>query len=101
MDHVEPACTLAFADYRQRLAWIAALNAAALRGYHREGSRIELAYDSAAAALVHEFVRAEQDCCPFLKFSVDQDEDTLVVTIVAPGEGGEAFDELFSPSATT
>lgn len=103
MDQVESAtsCTLDSTDYRQRLAWIEQLNAAALRGYHREGARIELTYDSAAARPVREFVRAEQDCCPFLEFTVDEDENTLVVTIMAPSDVIEAADELFLPSAAT
>lgn len=95
------ACNLASTDYRNRLKWIAQLNAAALRGYAREGTRIELTYDPAAAARVHEFVRGEQECCPFLEFTIHEDEKALIVTIEVPEDASDAADKLFTRSVAT
>jgi hypothetical protein len=77
------------------------LNAAALRGYDRDGSRIELTYDPAAAARVREFVRGEQECCPFLEFTIHGDENALIVTIDAPEGVSEAADVVFARSVAT
>jgi hypothetical protein len=103
MDPVDSAiaCNLTSTDYRKRLEWIEELNAAALRDYHRAGSRIELSYDPAAAARVREFVRGEQECCPFLEFTIHEGETALIVTIQAPDGVSEAADELFARSVAT
>ncbi len=89
------ACTLGPADHAARLAWIAALNAAALRGYRRDGARVDLVYDAAAAERVHEFVRRERQCCPFLDFTVRHRDGRLCVTIEATHQAAEAADDLF------
>ncbi|MGH3551087.1 MAG: hypothetical protein ACRDT5_00500 [Mycobacterium sp.] len=83
------------------MEWIEQLNAAALRDYDRESSRIELTYDPAVAARVREFVRGEQECCPFLEFTIHEDENALIVTIEAPEDASEAADELFARSLAT
>jgi hypothetical protein len=54
------ACTLAAGAYQERLAWIDELNQSALRGVHREGARLILAYDLRAAVRVREMIRREQ-----------------------------------------
>ena len=89
------ACALAAADYKERLAWIGELNRAALRDYRRDGSRIELAYDLIATARVREFVRREQECCPFLEFDIQEGENAVFLVIDAPEDAREAADVLF------
>src|SRR5690625_4635842 len=103
MDPVDApiACNLTPTDYRMRRGWIERLNAAALRAYHRAGSRIELTYDPAAGTRVREFVRGEQECCPFLEFTIHERENALLVTIEAPDEASEFADELFARSVAT
>lgn len=92
----EVGCRLAAADQELRLAWVKELNTAALREYRREGTRIELTYDPLAGARVREFVRREQECCPFLDFTVRQSMDAVTVVIAAPENAGEAADALFA-----
>lgn len=97
-DHDSPqvACTLDAADHAARIAWIAQLNAAALGGYRRDGRRILLMYRPSAAPQARELVRRERQCCPFLQFSAEQEEDAFVVIIDAPAELAAAADDLFA-----
>lgn len=95
------ACTLAGAEYMDRAEWIEELNAAALRGYWRDGSRITLAYNVSAAARVRELVRRERQCCPFLGFTIWEGSDVVVVVIEAPKEAATAADALFAPYTAT
>jgi hypothetical protein len=89
------ACTLAAADYKDRLAWIEELNAAALHEHRREGARIELTYRPSAEARVREFVRRERQCCPFLDFTIRRENDAVILEITTPDDTGEAADALF------
>lgn len=89
------ACALVAADYKERLAWIEELNRASLRAYRRDGSRIELAYDLSATVRVREFVRREQQCCPFLEFAIQEGENAIFLVIEAPEDACEAADVLF------
>lgn len=91
------ACRLGVADYEDRLAWIAELNVAALRDYRRDGRRIELTYEPSAAARVREFVRREQECCPFLEFTVRAETSAIKLTIEASHEAVEVADTIFAP----
>ena len=54
------ACTLAPGAYKDRLAWIAALNRDALRSYERRGLVLELTYRPEARERVHELVRQDE-----------------------------------------
>jgi hypothetical protein len=95
------ACTLGAADYKHRLAWIAELNTAALHDYRRAGARIELTYHPSAEARVRELVRREQQCCPFLDFSVRREDDVVMLEITGPEDVGDAADALFAPYTAT
>ena len=95
------ACTLAANDHKDRMAWIEELNAAALRGYRREGLRIELMYDPSAAARVREFVDREQQCCPFLDFTMRHENGSFILVIDSPEDASEAADALFAPYVLT
>jgi hypothetical protein len=95
------ACTLAAADYRDRLAWIEELNATALNDYRREGARIELTYHPSAEARVREFVRCERKCFCFLDFTIRRENNAVILEITAPEDTGEAADALFATYSAT
>ena len=89
------ACTLAQGAYKDRLAWIAALNRDALRSYERRGLVLELTYWLEARERVHEMVRQEQTCCAFLTFELHEVGNEIRLTITAPEAAREAADNLF------
>ena len=91
------ACTLEAGDYKARLAWIAALNAEALRGAVLHGLRLELTYAAAARERVRQMVRQEQACCAFLGFEVREDAEAIRVTIEAPEGVRDAIETVFAP----
>ncbi|MGZ4582844.1 MAG: hypothetical protein ACXVYI_00535 [Mycobacterium sp.] len=91
------ACALTASDHAARIVWIEELNGSALHSYQRDGSRIRLAYDPAAAGRVYEFVRRERKCCPFLRFATEEHHGAFFVIIDAPAELGASADNLFAP----
>jgi hypothetical protein len=91
------ACALAANEYKERSEWIQQLNAQALRGYRRNGSRIVLTYNASARATVREFVDRERVCCPFLDFTVSEHDAAITVTIATPDGLAPTADELFAP----
>jgi hypothetical protein len=95
MESFAVACALSAVAYQERSAWIKELNSDALRGYRRHGTQIELTYEPRAAARVREFVRREQECCPFLGFTIRETSDAFVLEISVPADAGEAADVLF------
>ncbi len=91
------ACTLDTGNMKTRMAWIANLNAAALKESRHEGLRLELTYDRAARDDVLQMVRNEQECCAFLTFTVREEPDTIRITIDAPEAARDAGDAVFAP----
>jgi hypothetical protein len=91
------ACTLGPGDFRQRIAWIAALNRDALQGRHRHGRRLELTYAKAAQPRVAEMVARERQCCAFLHFALIETADTVRLVIEAPDDVRDALDAVFAP----
>jgi hypothetical protein len=89
------ACTLAPGKFKDRLAWIAALNKDALRKYERRGLVLELNYAPEARERVHEMVRNEQACCAFLAFELHEAGNEIRLTVTAPERAREAADTLF------
>lgn len=96
IDSTAVACSLAPTDRKSRLAWINELNAAALRDHRRDASRIELAYDPSAAPRVRELVDREKECCPFLSFTIREENGACILVIETPGDTGTDADELFA-----
>jgi hypothetical protein len=94
------ACSLGAGAYQERLAWIAELNRSALRRVHREGVRLILAYDPRAAVRVREMIRREQECCAFLQFDLEEDENELTLAITAPQAARDMLDTVFDPFLT-
>src|SRR5436190_10891529 len=89
------ACTLAPGAFKDRLAWIAALNKDALRKHQRRDLVLELSYAREARERVHEMVRNEQACCAFLAFELHEAGNEIHFTVTAPGTAREAADALF------
>ena len=100
MTIVEPspiACTLTPGAYKDRLAWIAALNRDALRKHARRDLVLELSYAPEARERVREMVRNEQRCCAFLGFELHEGTNEVYLTVTAPETAREAADALFEP----
>lgn len=91
------ACTLAPGAFKDRIAWIAALNKDALRKYERRDLVLELSYAPEARERVHEMVRSEQACCAFLAFELREAGSEIRITVTAPETAREAADTLFEP----
>ena len=47
------------------------------------------------------FVRREQECCPFLGFTIREDRDAVILVIDAPENAIEAADALFGTHTAT
>ena len=89
------ACTLTAGDLRDRLAWIAALNRDALRGYDRADLTLRLRYAPDVVQQVRKLMRQEQACCAFLTFEMHEEPDAVTLTIKAPEEAQTTVDALF------
>jgi hypothetical protein len=89
------ACTLDAGSFKDRLAWISALDARALTASRRGDLALTLEYRREALDDVRELVRGEQACCAFLDFSLDERDDRLILTITAPEAARDAADMLF------
>jgi len=96
VDALPIACTLAPGAFKDRLAWIAALNKDALRTYARRDLVLELSYAREARERVHEMVRNEQACCAFLAFELHEAGNEIRLTVTAPEGAREAADALFA-----
>ncbi len=88
-------CTLEPTELQVRLAWIAQLNAAALRNFRREDLRLELIYWPAAIEKVREMVQREQRCCAFLSFAIRQEQSVVKVLIQVPEGKREIAETVF------
>ena len=94
------ACTLTAGDLRNRLAWIAAFNRDALRGYDRADLTLRLRYAPHAVQQVGELMRQEQACCAFLTFEMHEEPDAVTLTITAPEAARSTVDALFEAFLT-
>ena len=94
------ACTLDTGSFKERVAWIADLNARALTSSRRHGLALTLEYRPAARDDVRILVRGEQACCGFLDFDLDERADTLILSITAPETARDAADMLFEKFET-
>ncbi|MGY4299888.1 hypothetical protein ACVWXN_007983 [Bradyrhizobium sp. i1.4.4] len=94
------ACTLAPADYKDRLGSIRALNKDALRHHRRHDLALELSYAIEARERVEEMVRNEQSCCAFLSFELREAGDQIRLTVTAPERARDAAGALFEQFVT-
>lgn len=97
LDVIEPlACTLSPGEMQDRMACVSALTEDALRSFQRRDLTLELIYTKDAVERVRQMVHQEQTCCAFLRFSLVEREDTVLLTITAPEEARVAADVLFT-----
>lgn len=91
------SCSLEARDFKERVAWIAALNDKSLRGHRRQGSILTLTYVPDALREVEKMIAREKRCCAFLDFNLRTPHDTVELSIMVP-EGQEAnADVLLAP----
>jgi hypothetical protein len=90
------ACTLTGASLEERAAWLRRLGAAALIEGRREASRLLLRFRPEAADDVRELVRAESECCAFLRFEVDAGRREVVLEVRGPAEAGPVLDDFLA-----
>ena len=89
------ACILDPQRLQERLTVIRSLARHALLESSRDGLTLRLRYARNAAAAVRRMVLLERGCCAFLRFSVEERDDGVEVTIAAPEQAREAADPLF------
>ena len=89
------ACTLTPGDFQNRAREIADLRQQHLTAVERRELVLELRYARSAAARVRAMVAAEQTCCAFLAFEIEETADDLHVTIIAPERARNVAEELF------
>jgi hypothetical protein len=88
-------CSLGTGSFKERIAWIASLNARSLTSSRRRDLALTLEYEPEALDDVRMLIRGEQACCAFLNFALDESTDKLIVTITAPESARDAADMLF------
>lgn len=89
------ACTLDTGAFKDRITWIADLNARSLTSSQRNDLTLTLEYRPSARDDVRELVRGERACCAFLDFDLAERADKLILTIIAPETARAAADMLF------
>ncbi|MBN8742562.1 MAG: hypothetical protein BGP24_07655 [Lysobacterales bacterium 69-70] len=91
------ACSLDAGDFRDRLAWIAAVNRDHLVSERRDGQRLVLTYRPDALQSVRDLVAKESACCAFLAFDLTERADVVRLTVSVPDEVLDHADELLAP----
>lgn len=91
------ACKLDGMAFKDRMTWIADLNARALRKAYRNDLRLELYYEPSAIADVGQMIEQEQKSCSFLSFDLIERGNALKVTITAPETARDAAETVFGP----
>lgn len=90
------ACSLDAGELEQRLAAIAEIGADSLvsRGLDGVHHRLRFRSDDATRRRLDSIVAAEAKCCSFLDLSVREEDDLLILSISAPGDGQAVADQL-------
>ena len=92
------ACSLSGADYEARGREIAEIARDALRS--REplagGARLTFAAGGDTERKLREVIAAEASCCPFLRFELDGDGETLRLAVTGPEDAQPIIAELFA-----
>ncbi len=92
------ACSLSSSERDRRERDIADLMGRALihRSRSADGLLLRFTKSPDTAAAVREMVRRENECCPFLAFSLDERPAELWLTVSAPREAEGLLDGLFT-----
>jgi uncharacterized RmlC-like cupin family protein len=89
-------CHLSADDRLRRSAlWAALLAEAGSRSRDGSGMRISFDAEPDLAARVADLATREQQCCPFLGFTVEVSAGALVLSVSAPPEADALIEELF------
>ncbi len=91
------ACSLEAGDFKDRIAWIAALSARPLRRVRRDDVSLVLIYNLSARDDVADLVARERACCAFLSFAMRETGTTVELDIRVHDEAREAADVLLGP----
>lgn len=91
------ACSLEGGDFKERIAWITALNQRHLLWMQREDLSLVLTYDLSSRGEVAELMAREQACCAFLAFAMRETDATVELSIRVPEEAREATNALLAP----
>lgn len=91
------ACTLDPIQFKDRTAWIAALNKSHLRHVEQSGPSLVLTYSRIAKQQVTTMMLQEQACCSFLDFTLVETDDAIRLQIEVPEHAKESADVLLSP----
>lgn len=90
------ACSLDGGDYQDRLRALERLGATALRSGEEQsdGATLRFRRDPEVRRELAAIVDAENTCCPFLGLDIEDDEETLVLSITAPREAMPVVHDL-------
>jgi len=91
------ACSLSTDALADRIGWIAALNRGSLRGHRLQRGTLRLVYDVAAAEDVRMLVKRERECCGFLRFAIEESNNRVELSIVAPVHDEIDVEPLLAP----
>jgi hypothetical protein len=88
------ACSLPAYDLAERREEIGELLRRGPIGRERRARTLRLHFDRSpsVADAVHDLVRRERECCPFLDFTVEDGASELVLSIRAPAEAAAVLD---------
>ena len=91
------ACSLSADEMARRGEEMRALARDALMDKSRAPGFVKLEFRSGGGtdAAVHELVRRERECCPFLDIAVERAGERIVVSIRGPGEAQPVLDAIY------
>lgn len=91
------ACSLDADDFRDRMAWIGALNRQHLADARRYGHQLVLTYGMTALPRVRDLMAKESACCAFLAFDLTEVTDGVRLTVCVPEQLGGDAELLLAP----
>lgn len=101
MSELAIACSLSGGDQAKRLEEIADLTRRALLETLEttDGLRLRFAAQPGVRSELEQLIEAESRCCSFLRFTLNPDDDDLVLDVSGPKEARPLIDEMFCPPA--
>jgi hypothetical protein len=92
------ACSLAGAEYRERVAEIGRVAREALGDRESIDGGARLSFDETAdiRGRLEALVAAESECCPFLAFNLSAADRRLVLEVTGPEQAAPIIEELFA-----
>jgi hypothetical protein len=92
------ACSLSAAEMRERRTTIDAIAREALRTREPMDGGVRLTFTDGADTerALRDLIAAEAECCPFLRFDLDRDGDSMTLEVTAPEDAQPMLAELFA-----